>query len=256
MTEVSSAAIVLDRVCVDFPIYEPDRSFRRLLLQRGVGGIIRNDPTRRNRATVSALSDITLNVQRGDRVGLLGPNGAGKSTLLKVMAGGYQPSSGRVVTNGRVSTLLTMGLGMDPDETGEENIGTCCMYLGMAPREIQAKKSEIIDFCELGPYIKMPVRTYSAGMSIRLSFAIATAIDPDILLVDEILGAGDAKFAAKARDRIERLLSGANSIVLAAHSGETLRNFCNKGLLLIGGTVAHYGPLEEAVAVYEEWVRG
>jgi len=246
-------SIILDHVSVEFPIYDADRSFRQLL-RNGLGGMIRRDKKKLNCASVSALSNINLRIQRGDRVGLIGPNGAGKSTLLKVIAGGYVPSAGRIFTDGRISTLLTMGVGMDPDETGRENISMCCMYLGMTPREIEAKTNEIIEFCELGAYINMPMRTYSSGMMVRLSFATATAIDPDILLVDEIIGAGDAKFAAKARLRIELLMANANCLVMASHSNEVLKSFCTKALFLLNGRAAYYGPIDEAIAAYQEWI--
>jgi ABC-2 type transport system ATP-binding protein/lipopolysaccharide transport system ATP-binding protein len=255
MNEALPSLISLERVCVEFPIYDADRSFRRSLLNTGIGGMIRGDARRRRHANVAALSNIDLTVERGDRVALIGPNGAGKSTLLKVMAGGYVPSSGRIVVQGRVSTLLTMGVGMDFEDTGSENIDICCMYLGMSPREIRAKRAEIVEFCELGPYIDMPVRTYSSGMMMRLSFAIATAINPDILLIDEVMGVGDAKFAVKARERIERLLADASCLVMASHANEVLTNFCNKGAFLVKGKIAHYGAIEDALHAYDEWIK-
>jgi len=254
MSKNAGPAISLQGVNLDFPIYDPDRSLRKLLLKTSVGGLIRNDPSTGGRATVRALSDITCEIENGDRVALIGPNGAGKSTLLKVMAGGYVPTSGAVSVRGRVSSLLAMGVGIDSEETGYENITTCCLLLGMSPREIEQKAAEIVEFCELGQYMYMPVRTYSSGMMIRLSFAIVTAIHPDILLIDEVLGVGDASFAAKAQARVERLMERASALVLASHSNELLKRFCNKGLFLVSGGMQYFGPIEESIEHYQAWL--
>ena len=245
-------AISLDQVSVEFPIYDLDRSFRSLLMKASVGGMISKGA--QNRATISGLQNITLDIVRGDRVGLIGPNGAGKSTILKVMAGAYAPSSGRVWINGRISTLLTLGVGMDYDETAYENIISCGMFLGLSQAQIEKAVPDIEQFCELGPYMHLPVRTYSSGMLIRLSFAIATAIAADILLIDEIIGVGDARFAAKAQWRIENLMHRANVLVLASHSIETLRTFCNKGIFLNSGQLCGYGPIEDTIDQYQRWV--
>ena len=184
-------SVVLDRVCVDFPIYDSDRSLRKLLFRAGVGGVVRNDETRRNRLTIRALDNLSFELHEGDRLGLIGHNGAGKSTLLRVMSGSYRPSSGTISISGEVASLLTLGVGFDVEDTGLENIYTSCLFYGMSPAQITEKTAEIADFTELGEYLRMPVRTYSSGMQVRLSFAIATAIDPDILLLDEVLGAGE-----------------------------------------------------------------
>jgi ABC-2 type transport system ATP-binding protein/lipopolysaccharide transport system ATP-binding protein len=249
-------AISLRGVTLDFPIYDSDRSLKKLFLKTHVGGLINRNPSRTGHATVRALSEITLDIEHGDRVALLGPNGAGKSTLLRVMAGGYVPTSGTIAVRGRVSSLLAMGIGIDPEETGYENIVTGCLMLGMSHLEIEAKTPEIIEFCDLGPYIYMPVRTYSSGMMVRLSFAIVTAVNPDILLIDEVLGVGDAKFAAKAQARIERLMESASALVLASHANELLRRFCNKGAFLTAGSLACYGPIEDAISAYQAWLAG
>jgi ABC-type polysaccharide/polyol phosphate transport system ATPase subunit len=254
MSASEEIAISLRDVTLDFPIYDPDRSLRRLLLKTSVGGLIRNDQTHGGRASVRALSDISCEIANGDRVALIGPNGAGKSTLLKVMAGGYTPSTGGITVRGRISSLLAMGVGIDSEETGYENITTCCLLLGMSPREIERKTPEIVDFCELGQYMYMPVRTYSSGMMIRLSFAIVTSVNPDILLIDEVLGVGDAAFAAKAQARVERLMERASALVLASHSNELLTKFCNKGLFLVSGAMHYFGPIQEAIERYQRWI--
>ncbi|MEQ9589871.1 MAG: ABC transporter ATP-binding protein [Parvibaculaceae bacterium] len=221
-------------------------------MKNGVGGLIRNDSSTGGRTTIQALSNINLEMYPGDSVGLVGPNGAGKSTLLQVLAGGYHPSGGVLETNGTVSSLLTLGVGIDPEETGYENIMTSGLYLGLSRRQMRAIIPDIAEFCELGQYLYMPVRTYSSGMSVRLSFAIATSIRPDILIVDEIIGAGDAKFASKAHNRIEKLMSSANTLVLASHSNDVIRTFCNKALYLDKGKVQFFGDVDEAIDAYEQ----
>ncbi|HTV90748.1 MAG TPA: ABC transporter ATP-binding protein [Stellaceae bacterium] len=247
------ASITLDRVCVDFPIYDSDRSLRKLLFRAKVGGIVRKDQARRDRVTIRALDNLSFELRAGDRLGLIGRNGAGKSTLLRVLAGSYQPSSGTIAIDGEVASLLTTGIGFDAEDTGFENIRTGCLYLGMTPGEIRAKTAAIAEFTELGEYLRMPVRTYSSGMQVRLSFAIATALDPDILLLDEVLGAGDAQFMHKAQRRIESLMARASLLVLASHSPQVIRQFCNRALLLHAGRLAEFGDVEPTIAAYEKW---
>ena len=248
------ASIILDQVCVDFPIYDSDRSLRKLLFHSKVGGIVRNDASRRNRVTIRALDDLSFALNDGDRLGLIGHNGAGKSTLLRVMSGSYRPSSGTIEIEGETASLLTLGIGFDVEDTGFENIYTGCLYLGLSPSQIREKTQEIAEFTELGEYLRMPVRTYSTGMQVRLSFAIATALDPDILLLDEVFGAGDGHFMVKAQQRIEQLISRASLLVLASHSTDVLRQFCNKGLLLHSGRIEAFGDIDSTLAAYEKWV--
>lgn len=250
------AAIDLDRVCVDFPIYDSDRSLRKLLFRTSVGGVVTRDATRHNRLTVRALDNISLSLREGDRLGLIGHNGAGKSTLLRVMSGAYQPSSGSIRLEGAVSALLTLGMGIDPEETGYANIHNGCLLLGLTPSQIRDRIEEIADFTELGEYLRMPVRTYSSGMQVRLSFAIATSLEPDILLLDEVMGAGDAVFTIKAERRILKLMDRANLMVLASHSNDLIRRLCNKAVLLRSGRIEEYGPVEAVLAAYERAVAG
>jgi ABC-type polysaccharide/polyol phosphate transport system ATPase subunit len=247
-------SIVLDRVCVDFPIYDSDRSLRKLLFHTSIGGAVSRDAMRGNRLTVRALENITFTLNEGDRLGLVGHNGAGKSTLLRVMSGAYRPSSGRIQVDGVVSALLSLGTGVDPEDTGYTNIYNACLLMGMIPAQIRDKMDEIADFSELGEYLHVPVRTYSTGMHMRLSFAIATSLYPDILLLDEVLGAGDAAFMIKAGRRIEQLMSRASLLVLAAHANDVIRRFCNKAVLLRSGRIEEYGPVETTIAAYERMV--
>ena len=246
------ASIALNSVTVDFPIYGSVRSFRTDLFARATGGLIRHDARRHSRVTVRSLDGVSLALQHGDRVGLIGHNGAGKSTLLRVLAGVYEPVAGEIVTVGNVSPLFNTSPGIYPDDTGYENIVTCGLFLGMSRREIERKLEDIAAFTELGEYLELPVRTYSSGMLLRLGFAVATAIDPEILLLDEGLGAGDARFTEKANERIEALVRRSSIMVVASHSDDLIRKMCNKALLMDHGKVVRMAGVEEILGLYHE----
>jgi ABC-type polysaccharide/polyol phosphate transport system ATPase subunit len=245
------ASVLLEDVTVDFPIYGSAKSFRTELLGRATGGLILREGRHRQRVVVRALERVSLELERGDRLGILGPNGAGKSTLLRVLAGVYAPAAGRVVIDGRVSALFNTSPGLDGDDTGYENILTCGLFLGMSRAEVLAKTPEIAEFTELGDYLNLPVRTYSAGMITRLGFAIATALDPEILLLDEGLGAGDARFAERAMQRVDRLIERSSILVLASHAEGLIQSMCNRALLLDGGRVSMLGEVDEVIATYQ-----
>jgi ABC-type polysaccharide/polyol phosphate transport system ATPase subunit len=244
------ASITLQNVNIDFPIYGSQTSFRKVLFERATGGLIRRDASQKRRVSVRALENISIRLEHGDRLGLIGHNGAGKSTLLRVMAGVYEPSDGTVSIEGRVSPLFNISPGLDQDDTGYENILNCGLFLGMTREEIAAKTPDIARFSELGEYLSLPVRTYSSGMLVRLGFAIATAIDPEILILDEGLGAGDARFAERAKKRVDSLIKRSSILVLASHSDELIRSFCNKGILLQGGRMIRSGDVNEVIQAY------
>src|SRR5262249_10715165 len=172
---------------------------------------------------------------------------AGKTTMLRVMAGIYEPVSGAVSVDGHVAPLFDVALGIDPDSSGYENIRLRGLYLGLSRSEIKAKTDEIAEFTELGAFLSLPLRTYSLGMRARLAFAISTCIEPEILLLDEVVGAGDAAFIAKARQRLEALVARAGILVLASHSDSLVRQFCNKAILLDQGSVVATGPISEVM---------
>lgn len=241
----------VESVSLEFPIYDAEKSFRKTLLRSAVGGAIRRNNQKGNRVSVSALDNVSITIEKGDRLGLVGQNGAGKTTLLKVMAGIYAPDHGRVLVDGKLSCLLGSIIGMDDGDNAYRNISASCRFLGMTREEIEEKIASIEEFCELGEYLSMPLRTYSTGMLARLSFAIATSIDPQILLMDEIIGAGDARFAHKAKARIENFLGKAEIIVLASHSNGLIREMCNKAALMHGGRILQVGPVEEILAIHE-----
>ncbi len=246
------SSIILDQVIVDFPIYGSQRSFRKALFQRASGGVIRREGRHNERVVVRALDGISLELRRGDRLGMIGHNGAGKTTLLRVLAGVYEPTSGRVEIEGKISPLFNMSPGLDLDDTGYENIVTCGLYLGMSHEEISVKTADIERFAELGDYLSLPVRTYSAGMMLRLGFAMATAIDPEILLLDEGLGAGDARFADRAASRVKALVERANILVLASHSDALIASMCNRAIVLSGGCIVAEGTVPDCIRYYGE----
>jgi ABC-type polysaccharide/polyol phosphate transport system ATPase subunit len=183
-------------------------------------------------------------------VGLLGRNGAGKSTLLKVVAGVYEPILGHVLASGKITPCFDLLPGLDPEDTGYENIITAGLLLGMDRNEIENKIPDIEEFSELGEYLSLPVRTYSAGMVVRLGFSLATSVDPGILLMDEWIGMGDARFAERASRRLRSFIDRSSVLVLATHSEELIRSWCNKAALLEAGRIVQLGSVDEIFSVY------
>lgn len=243
------ASISLRDVSIEFPIYQgSNRSLKKALLGAGTGGSLGRDGG--NRVCVRALDRMTLDLQHGDRVGLVGPNGAGKTTLLRVLAGIFEPTRGQVTIEGKISPLFDVSLGFNPDAMGHENIFLRGLYMGMTPADIRSRAAEIARFSELGDYLSIPVRTYSAGMMLRLAFGVATCVDPEILLMDEWVLAGDAHFLEKARRRLEAFIERSSIMVLASHSDSILRQWCNKGVLLRRGQIEAVGPINEILALY------
>ena len=243
------AFLRLRDLSVEFPMYQSSsRSLKKSILATTTRGNLARDAL--NRINVKALSDLNFNIEQGDRVGLMGLNGSGKSTLLKVLAGIYRPSRGQLLASGRISALLDIAVGMNAELTGYENIILRGMYMGIHPREMRKHSDEIAEFTELGDYLNMPLRTYSSGMTVRLSFAIATCIAPEILLLDEWLSAGDAPFIAKAKKRMDEFVRLSSVLVLASHSMTLLEEWCTHGIWLEFGRVKMMGPIREVVAAY------
>ena len=249
MMDANMAEIRLQNVSVSFPIYDgASRSLKKRIVAASTGGRISMVEGRP--AVVNALENLTFDIEHGDRVALIGHNGAGKTTLLRVLAGIYTPVQGEVHRIGKVAPLFDTSFGMDVEATGYENIRLRALYLGMTKSQIEERIDEIAAFAELGAFMGMPLRTYSAGMRTRLAFAVSTSIDPEILLLDEQIGAGDAAFMVKASERLERLVERSGILVLASHSDDAVKRFCTKGLLLEHGRVLFYGPAEEALEAY------
>lgn len=247
------ALIDLNDVTVHIPIYNArGRDMKSMLIRRAVGGNIGQEADSPV-VVVRALDGVTLRLSEGDRVALVGGNGAGKTTLLRVMARIYPPTGGRAVIEGRVSALTDLMMGMDLEASGRENIVLRGAAMGLTRRESRAISEDVIRFADLGAYIELPVRTYSAGMVLRLAFAVSTAIQPEIVALDEMIGAGDAAFLVKARQRMERVLSRARIMVLASHDDDLLRDFCDKGIWMREGKVAMAGPLDDVLDAYGAW---
>lgn len=253
-------SIVAKDLGIEFPIYDGyRRSLRHALglgriasgLDRlksarlGVGGDI--DKGQNGKTVIKALDGISFEIHEGDRVGLLGHNGSGKTTLLRALAGIYEPITGALDIEGHVTPLFDLQLGMDPDATGLENIWMRGRMLDFSRREIEEHLDDIADFTELGNYLFMPIRSYSLGMLVRLAFGISTALTPEILILDEMIGAGDASFVDRAKARLHKFIERAGILVVASHNSEMLREWCNKAMLLEHGRLIGYGPLEEMI---------
>ncbi len=202
-----------------------------------------------------ALKDISFTVHKGERLGILGLNGAGKSTLLKVIAGVYRPTTGSVQTTGVIAPLLELGAGFDAQYTGRENIYLYGAVLGYSKKFIDEKFDEIVAFSELEQFIDVPLKNYSSGMKSRLGFAICTAVHPDILILDEVLSVGDAKFRKKCEAKIQALFDSGVTVLFVSHSIEQVRKICNKAMILEHGTLKAFGEIDDVAAVYEEMVR-
>jgi len=243
-------AMVLENVQVDFPIYGTHRSLRTALFERAAGGLIQHEGKNQERVVVKALADVSITLKEGDRLALIGHNGCGKSTLLKVMAGIYEPIAGRVLAEGRVTPLFDMMPGLDLEDNAYENIFTAGLLIGMSRRQIEDKIPQIEEFCELGEYLALPVRTYSAGMVARLGFALSTALDPGIILMDEGIGAGDARFAERAAKRMKEFLVRSSILVLASHNNAFVKSICNRAALMDAGRILAIGPVEEIFDQY------
>lgn len=199
---------------------------------------------------IKALDKVSIHFQHGDRIGLIGHNGAGKSTLLRVLSKIYEPTAGHIYFDGKISPLLDVMLGINPESTGYENIIVRGMLLGLTRQEIRSKMQDIADFTELGEYLSMPIRTYSSGMQLRLAFAVATSLQPEILLLDEVVGTGDASFMARAQERLDHIIKHSSIVVLASHDDNIIRKMCNKALLLEHGKIKFFGPVDKALEIY------
>ena len=219
-----------------FPVYGIDaKSLKKRLAAVAVGGRLGSHA---GVAEVTALSEVNLELKAGDRLGLVGHNGSGKTTLLRALSGAYEPDDGQVEVQGRIAALLDLSLGIDSSATGFDNIRLRGRIAGLSSREIEDRLEEIADFTGLGPFLAMPVKTYSAGMQARLAFATATAVEADVLLMDEWIAVGDAEFQHLAHARLLKLVERAGILVLASHDADLLRLYCNKVMRLDGGVAS------------------
>ncbi len=222
------AHIIFEHVNIDFPIYNAkNRSLKNTVMQAATGGKVSFGA---EGTVIRSLEDVSFEIHEGERVGLIGHNGAGKSTLLRALSNVYAPTAGRAEIVGEIGSLVDIGLGIDGEATGRENIFIRGALLGLKRKEIEERFDEIAEFSELGEFINMPVRTYSSGMHLRLAFAVATIIRPEILLMDEWLSVGDAAFNEKAEKRLNDLVQSSRILVIASHSRELIEKTCNRAM--------------------------
>lgn len=203
-----------------------------------------------------ALKNVTFTVEKGDRVGILGLNGAGKSTLLKVISGVFKPTEGHVEKHGKIVPLLELGAGFDPQYTGKENIYLYGAMLGYTKKFIDSKYNEIVEFSELKKFMDVPVKNYSSGMKSRLGFAIATVVEPKILILDEVLSVGDAKFRKKSENKILSMFDSGVTVLFVSHSLEQVKRLCNKAMILEKGQLIAYGDIDPISEQYSEMIGG
>ncbi len=234
---------------VDFPIFDAKSRSLKTTVLGVVGGRIGANASRV--VVVKALQDIDLDLDHGARVALIGHNGAGKSTLLRLLSGIYEPTSGTAEVTGRVAPVFDLAVGMDPEISGLDNIMIRGLFLGMTHEQMQERVDDIAEFTELGDYLRMPIRTYSTGMRVRLALGVVTSIDPEILLLDEGIGVVDAAFLRKARKRLTDLVDRSGLLVLASHSDELLRELCDTAIWLDHGQIRQHGPLEPVLEAYK-----
>ncbi|WP_312976342.1 ABC transporter ATP-binding protein [Atlantibacter hermannii] len=227
-------------------------AFQERSLKSWLAKLARGGTGTRPIGDVHALKNISLEIREGERVGLLGHNGAGKSTFLKTVAGLYPISSGKLEVSGKVRSLFDLSLGFEPDATGRENILYRGLLLGLTPKYMRRIQDEIVEFADLGEFIDYPIKTYSAGMQVRLAFAISTSVGGNILLLDEVIGAGDANFMIKAKKRITSLIEQAEILVLASHDFGTMKEICQRGIVFHKGDIVFDGPIVDAVSKYKE----
>ena len=248
---ISTPAVASDKVAItakDMGVRYNLRLTRKQTVKETVVRRIR----RQGETSFWALREVSFSVRHGESLGVIGPNGAGKSTLLQVLAGIITPSEGDVAVDGHVSSLLTLGVGFDQDLSGTDNIRLAGAFMGLDHRLVEEKLPGIVNYADLGEFIDAPIKTYSAGMRARLGFAIATSVEPDILLLDEVLSTGDAAFREKSKQRVGELVQEAKAIVLVTHDMNWVTEYCNRAMLIEKGHIVLEGSPEDVVALHQE----
>ena len=241
MEEKMQPAVVFDHVSKEYTLYRDNKEQFLALFHHS-----------KNLRKHMALKDVSLTIQKGESVGIIGNNGAGKSTMLKMITGVAFPTSGEVTVNGRVAALLELTAGFSSEMTGRENIYLKGYLLGLTDEYIRSIEERIIAFAELGDYIDQPVRTYSSGMKMRLGFAVNINTDPEILVVDEALSVGDARFKRKCKDAIGEIIKKGTTVLYVSHSPADVRKICTRAIYLVKGQVVFDGDVEEALTIYEQ----
>jgi homopolymeric O-antigen transport system ATP-binding protein len=246
-------AFELINISLRYPIFQAsDQSMRSRIKTVVTGGLIKKGG---RHVEILALDDITLQAKEGDKIGLLGHNGAGKTTLLKVLAGIYRPQTGSVRRIGKTISLINPSMGLNPTLTGYENIENLLLLFGLSWSEIRAHLPDVEIFSGLGDFLSLPVNSYSAGMRARLAFSVATLFRPEILIIDEHLGAGDADFLERAKDRMRSMMERSSILILASHTLPMIRQICNRAVLLQHGKMIDDGKPEKVIATYQESVQ-
>ena len=248
MKETNSQVIKLDNITMEFNLHkEKLDSVKEYFIK-----LVKRDIKRER---FKALDNVSFSVDKGDRVGILGLNGAGKSTLMKVVAGVFEPTSGTIQTQGVIAPMIELGAGFDNQYTGAENIFLYGAVLGHSRKYMQQRFDEIVAFSELGDFINVPLKNYSSGTRARLGFSIATMVKPEILILDEVLSVGDAKFKKKSEAKLKSMMDENTTVLFVSHNLAQVRRICNKAIILEKGKLIAYGDIEQVCAQYEEMTK-
>lgn len=248
MKETNSQVIKLNNITMEFNLHkEKLDSVKEYFIK-----LVKRDIKRER---FKALDNVSFTVNKGDRVGVLGLNGAGKSTLMKVVAGVFEPTSGTIQTQGVIAPMIELGAGFDNQYTGAENIFLYGAVLGHSRKYMQQRFDEIVEFSELGDFINVPLKNYSSGMRARLGFSIATMVKPEILILDEVLSVGDAKFKKKSEAKLKSMMDENTTVLFVSHNLAQVRRICNKAIILEKGKLIAYGDIEQVCAQYEEMTK-
>lgn len=245
-----SATISLKNLSLHFPIFNAHKFSLRNTIVNKLGGHLANGDGALK--IVEALKNISFDAHVGDRIGLIGHNGSGKSTLMRTIAGIYAPTSGTLKVKGHISTLFGTAICTNEEMTGDENLFLGSLIFGRSYKKAKESMNSLREFTDLGDYLNLPMRTYSDGMKVRVGFAVATNFEPDILLIDEIFGAGDKEFAQKSEQRIEQLIEKSNTFLFASHSDDLIKRFCNKAILMSHGELKAFGTVDDVLKIYHQ----
>ncbi len=247
------ALISLQNVHLEYPVLHANqRTLRDLTATAYTGGELASTGNSGRASHVRALEDISLHIGDGERVAIIGHNGSGKTTLLRVMAGLYPPTSGKIRREGKTVSVINPSVGLNMSLTGRENVRNLCLLAGLSQREANRLIPDIAEFTELGAFLDLPVATYSSGMTMRLAFATVTSLNPTILITDENLSTGDARFQERAQHRMTRMMDRSSIVVIGSHSIGVVRRLCDRAILLEKGRITEDGPIEKVLAGYEK----
>jgi len=220
------------------------------MLSEAIARLFIHQPSTINHNIIKALDNVSFNIKKGEAIGIIGPNGAGKSTILKLISKVTVPDSGEITATGKIGALIELGAGLHPELTGRENIFLYGAILGMEKKEVEAKFKAITDFAEINDFLDMPIKRYSSGMYARLGFAVAVNLEPDILLIDEVLAVGDESFQKKCFSKMKQVKNSGTTIVFVSHNLEWINKLCNRVIFLEGGKIQFDGPPQQSISQY------